>query len=181
MILDRIARLFGGKAKMKAPTPGPGAKAPEFTLRALDGKKYSLAEALGRGPALVAFFKESCPVCQFTFPFIERLYQGVNSQGGIHIWGISQNDERDSRDFAKEYGLSFPILLDESGYTVSNAYGLTIVPTLFLIEPDGTIVLTSVGFDKKDIETIAARLGQRAGKSIVPFKPGENIPDYKPG
>lgn len=166
---------------MRVPTPGPGAKAPEFTLKALDGKKYSLPEALGQGPVLLAFFKESCPVCQFAFPFIERVYQGVNHQGGIQIWGISQDDVRTAQDFAREGGVSFPILVDETGYPVSNAYGLTNVPTLFLVEPDGKIALTSVGFDKKDIEAIATRLGQQAGKSVMPFKPHENIPDYKPG
>lgn len=166
---------------MRVPTPGPGAEAPDFTLKALDGKKYSLREGLQQGPVLLAFFKESCPVCQFTFPFIERVYQAVNRQGGIQVWGVSQDDARDSRDFAKEYGLSFPILLDESGYPVSNAYGLTNVPTLFLVEAEGKITVTSVGFDKKDIETIAARLGKRSGRNVVPFRPGENVPDYKPG
>ncbi|MFQ5816412.1 MAG: peroxiredoxin family protein [Terriglobia bacterium] len=179
MVFDRLIKLFGGKRKVA--TPGPETKAPEFTLNALDGKKYSLPTALARGPVLVAFFKESCPVCQFTFPFIERIFQGVNSQRGIQIWAVSQDDARDTSDFAKEYGVRFPILLDEAGYPVSNAYGLTTVPTLFLIEPDGKIALTSVGFDKRDIETIAARLGERAGKSVVPFRPGENIPDSKAG
>ena len=179
MLRDRIAKLFGGG--MQASTPGTGAKAPEFRLPALDGKQYSLSEALGRGPTLLAFFKESCPICQFTLPFIERIFQRLNHAGGVQIWGISQDDERDSRDFAKEYKLSFPILLDQSGYPVSNAYGLTMVPTLFLIEPDGKITLASLGFDRKEIETIAARLGECADKKITPFLAGENIPDYKPG
>lgn len=178
-MFNRIAKLFGGK--MSVATLEPGTKAPEFTLSALDGKKYSLPEALARGPVLVAFFKESCPVCQFAFPFIERIHQGVNQKGGTQIWGISQDGAREARDFTHACAVSFPILLDEPGYPVSNAYGLTNVPTLFLIEPDGKIALSSIGFDKKDIETVAARLGQQVGKTIVAFQPGENIPDSKPG
>ncbi|MBI4462820.1 MAG: TlpA family protein disulfide reductase [Acidobacteria bacterium] len=166
---------------MRVATLGPGTKAPDFTLTGLDGKKYSLAQALAQGPVLLAFFKESCPVCQFALPFIERIHRGGNSQGGIHIWGVSQDDQRDSRAFAREYGLSFPVLLDESGYPVSNAYGLTNVPTLFLVEPDGQIALTSIGFNKAEIESVAHRMGQRVGKKLVAFPPGENVPDYKPG
>lgn len=166
---------------MKTAIPAPGTKAPEFTLRALDGKLYALREGLGRGPVLLAFFKESCPVCQFTFPFLERVYAAVDRQREIQIWGISQDDDQDARDFARSCGLTFPILLDESGYPVSNAYGLTNVPTLFLVEPDGSVAVTSVGFSKQDIETIATRLGQRAGKAVAPFQSGESVPDYKPG
>ncbi len=162
-------------------TLGPGTKAPDFSLLALDGKNYSLREALQSGPVLLAFFKESCPVCQFTFPFIERIYQGVNRSGSVRVWAISQDDARDSQEFGREYGITFPVLLDGRGYPVSNAYGLTTVPTLFLVETDGTVALTSVGFNRNEIETIASRLAQKAGKTVVPFHPGENIPDYKPG
>ena len=52
-----------------------GNVAPNFSLKSLDGKEFSLANALQKGPVLLAFFKIGCPVCQFTFPFIERLYQ----------------------------------------------------------------------------------------------------------
>jgi len=162
-------------------TLGPGTKAPDFSLLALDGKDYSLQEALQSGPVLLAFFKESCPVCQFTFPFIERIYQGVNSAGSIRIWAISQDDTRDSREFVREYGITFPVLLDGRGYPVSNAYGLTTVPTLFLVETDGRVAITSIGFNRNEIETIASRLAQKAGKTVVPFHAGENVPDYKPG
>jgi len=50
----------------------PGKTAPPIALATLDGEKVSLGEALKKGPVLAAFFKVSCPVCQFTFPFLER-------------------------------------------------------------------------------------------------------------
>ncbi len=52
-----------------------GDKAPLFELRDAAGNEYSLAEALRKGPVIAAFFKISCPVCQFTFPFLERLFK----------------------------------------------------------------------------------------------------------
>jgi len=63
------------------------------------------------------FFKVSCPVCQFTFPFLERLHKRYGGDG-VTFLGISQDDARATQNFAKEYGVTFPLLLDESGYPV---------------------------------------------------------------
>jgi peroxiredoxin len=158
-----------------------GTVAPPFTMNDIDGKSYSLPEALKQGPVLLAFFKVSCPTSQFTFPFLERLHQAVKGSSAVRLWGVSQNDARDTRAFAQEYGLSFPLLLDEDGYPVSNGYGLTNVPTLFLIQPDGTIRVSSVGFNRKDIEEAAAEFGKFTGQPIQVFLPGESVPDSKPG
>ena len=57
-----------------------GSKAPDFSLPALDGANFSLQDALHRGPVLAVFFKVSCPVCQYAFPFFERLHKAYGSQ-----------------------------------------------------------------------------------------------------
>jgi len=159
-----------------------GHKAPGFFLKSLDGTAYS-QKLVQQGPAVVAFFKVSCPVCQFTFPFLERIYQRFGGDG-LTFLGISQDDARDTRDFAKEFGVTFPMALDEKqdGYPASNAYGLTNVPTILLIETDGTVNVSCMGFDKKDLQSIAAELAER--KKIPPaalFRPNESVPDHKPG
>jgi hypothetical protein len=73
------------------------------------------------------------------------------------------------------------LLLDEDGYPVSNGYGLTTVPTLFLIEPDGSIRISTVGFNRRDIEEMATVFGKATGQTIQIFLPGERIPDSKAG
>ena len=85
---------------------------PVFRLKALDGKDVSLGELLENGPVVAAFFKISCPVCQFTFPFLERMYKRYGGDGATFL-GISQDDARATKDFAKEFGVTFPMLLDE--------------------------------------------------------------------
>ncbi len=155
--------------------------APGFSLKALDNKEYSLTKLMARGPVVAAFFKISCPVCQFTFPFLERLHQRYGSDG-VTVLGISQDDARDTKDFVREYGITFPLVMDDDGYPVSNAYGLTNVPTIFLIEADGMVRVSGTGFNKKDLEMIAAELAER--KKIPPeafFRSDEVIPDNKPG
>jgi peroxiredoxin len=159
-----------------------GNVAPGFTLKGLDGKEYSLGKLMEHGPVVAAFFKISCPVCQFTFPFLERLYQRYGGEG-VTFLGISQDDARATAKFAEEYGVTFPTVIDdERGYVVSNAYGLTNVPTIFLINTDGSIRVSCMGFDKKDLETIAAALAERKRIALVPlFRPEEVVPANKPG
>jgi peroxiredoxin len=178
-ILRRLSRWIGTDDEMTHIVAGN--IAPGFSLKGLDGKEYSLGALLGRGPVVAAFFKISCPVCQFTFPFLERIFKRYGGDAATFL-GISQDDARSTKEFAAEYGVSFPMVMDEKGYPVSNAYGLTSVPTIFLIEPDGTVKVSSTGFDKKDLETIARELGER--RKIAPaalFRPDENVPANKPG
>ncbi|HEV3253131.1 MAG TPA: TlpA disulfide reductase family protein [Candidatus Acidoferrales bacterium] len=158
-----------------------GNAAPAFALSGMNGKQYSLGEALKKGPVLAAFFKIHCPVCQFTFPFLERLYE---TYGGdkIAIWGISQDDAADTKEFCDEYGVKFTTLIDGDGYPVSNQYALTNVPTVLLIGSDGKVTASCVGFSKPDLEKMAAELARASGKPAQPlFRPGEVVPDYKPG
>lgn len=158
-----------------------GNTAPTFTLRSTDDKDFVLKKLLERGPVVAAFFKVSCPVCQFTFPFIERLQERYVGDG-VTIVGISQDDARATRGFAKEFGTTFPMLLDEKGYPVSNAYGLTMVPTIFLFETDGTVKVSSMGFVKADLESIATSLAER--RMVKPtglFRANESVPAVKPG
>ena len=155
--------------------------APGFSLKSLDNKEYPLNTVLERSPVVAAFFKVSCPVCQFTFPFLERLHKRYGGDG-VTFLGISQDDLRATQNFAKEYGVTFPLLLDENGYPVSNAYGLTNVPTIFLIDPDGSVKVSCMGFDKKDLEKIAANLAERKKISLAPlFRSDEVVPANKPG
>jgi peroxiredoxin len=159
----------------------PGTPAPAISLKDSTGKSTTLAEQLKKGPVLAAFFKVSCPTCQFTAPFLERLHEMYGGEG-FTLLGISQDQARDTREFMNEFGLKFPVLIDDSGYPASNQYGLTNVPSVFLIAPDGKIQVSAVGFSKPDLEDVAAAAARATGKAATPlFKPGEVIPDYKPG
>jgi peroxiredoxin len=159
-----------------------GAMAPEFELKTLDGKPFSLGEELSRGPVVLVFFKVSCPTCQYALPFYERLFKAYG-RNGVTLVGISQNGAKDTAAFTKEFGVTFPVLLDDTNsYPVSNAYGLTNVPTIFWIAQDSEIEVSSVGWMRADFEEINRRMAE-AGKSApaVVFKPGEDVRDFRAG
>lgn len=150
-----------------------GAQAAGFTLPRLEGGELTLQEITAKGPAVLAFFKVNCPVCQLTFPVLER----IHSPRLLPVYGISQNGPEDTRDFNRHFRITFPTLLDTetSGFPVSNAFGISSVPTLFLIESDGSISQVTEGWRKSEI----VRLGARAG--VEPFRPGDSVPEAKSG
>jgi len=150
-----------------------GSPAPDFRLELLSGGHASLAEILAGGPVLLAFFKISCPVCQMTFPFLER----IHATKRLRIYGISQNDAADTREFNLEFGVTFPTLLDseDEDFPASNAYGISSVPTLFLVEPGGAISQVMEGWRKRDMEALAAPAADTL------FRPGEYVPEWKAG
>lgn len=160
----------------------PGTTAPDFTLPTMNGKQFSLREALARGPVLAAFFKISCPTCQYAFPFLQRIYQAHGNKN-VTIVGISQNEKKDTATFLKQYGVTFPILLDDTRtYPVSNAYGLTNVPSIFWIAPDGEIEISSVGWSRKDVEQFNQRAAGVSSNGSNPlFRPDEQVADFRAG
>lgn len=153
-----------------------GACAPDVRLDMLQGGRFDLAEQLKRGPVALVFFKISCPTCQFTLPFLERLYDGATT-GGPALFGVSQDKPDQTREFSQHFGIRFPVLLDraEEKFPASNAYRITNVPSLFLIEPDGRIAWALNGFHKLELE----ELGKRFGRS--PFLQDERVPALRPG
>lgn len=163
------------------PVLNTGMAAPPFVLAGMEGKNYNLQEGLSRGPVLAAFFKVSCPTCQYAFPFLERLYQQLRPQGG-QVWGIVQDEASQARRFADEFRITFPILIDDSPYAISRKYRLEYVPSLFLIEPDGRVAVSSEGFCKADLLEMQKSLAQSLAAAPGPlFLPKEKVPEYKPG
>jgi len=159
-----------------------GTKAPDFELRALDGKRFVLREELAQSPVVLAFFKASCPTCQYAFPFLERLERAYGHKV-TKIIGVSQNDPRETAAFTKEFGVTFPVLLDDTRkYPASNAYGLTNVPSIFWIAQDGEIKLSSVGWVKADFAELNRKLAEMGKISpAVIFHPGEDVRDVRAG
>jgi len=118
-------------------------------------------------PVLVVFFKITCPVCQLTLPYLNRLHRA----GTLPVIGISQNGSDDTREFNEEFGIEFPVLLDreEDNFPASNAYGISSVPTLFQLEPGGKIGRVTEGWSKREM----SRFGVLTQE--------DNVPEWKAG
>ena len=159
-------------SRPERPLLDPGARAPGFRLWRLEGGEATLAEVSAGGRVLLVFFKVTCPVCQLTLPFLERMHVS----GTLGICAISQNDARDTREFNRSFGVTIPTLLDseDEDFPASNAYGIASVPTMFLVE-DGMISRVTEGWSKPDMEALGAAAG------ITLFRTDDDVPAWKAG
>ena len=154
-----------------------GEKAPNFAVVDISGTKISINDLARAGRTLLALFKVSCPTCQYTLPFLERLHRALPS---AQIVGISQDSPADTQSFAKEFDITFPILMDNDGYKISRAFGIMTVPSIFVVDGDQTISFVSEGWIKDEFESLAAMIAAPAHPPAV-FNPGESVHQFKAG
>jgi peroxiredoxin len=157
---------------------GPGDPAAAAELPCLGGGTVELP---GGAPlTLLVFYKASCPTCRWALPFVQALHERAH---GLTVVGIASEDDVDeAAAFAAELGLTFPIGLESAPWEVSAAYGLTTVPTLFLIDGAGRVKRVSPGFAKEDFLAAAAEAAAlHGGAPADPFPEGAAVPEFRPG
>jgi peroxiredoxin len=137
-----------GCGSSSSPSAPPSARpqAPEFTLSALSGGSVSLSQHRGK-PVLVDFWATWCPPCRQSIPALKQLY--ADYTGRIEILGVSLDEDPEAvRDFVREQGLTYPILLGAAS-DVSDRYAVQGIPALFLLDKDGKVVRRWIGFDPR--------------------------------
>ena len=155
--------------------PQPADGAPDFELPLLTGGSWSLAEALSKGPVLLAFFKIACPTCQLTFPYLQRLADS-RAPGAPQLVAISQDNSGDTIYFQQQFGVSMPTVLEDTRtWNTSNAYRISSVPSLFLISRDGSVAHSFEGFVRSELEKLAELF------AVPIFGPEDRVPAMKPG
>jgi peroxiredoxin len=133
---------------------------------------------LGAGPQALFFYKVTCPVCQMAAPKV----QGFESAYPGLIVGIGQDPQDKIDAFAGQFGMTFRSVVDPPPYGVSNAYGIEVVPTVFLVGADGTILDVVESWDREGLNRVSERLATVAGKAFVPISdPSDGLPPFRPG
>jgi peroxiredoxin len=116
---------------------------PEFSGLTADGQRVSLASRHGK-VVLLNFWATWCLECRPEMPMFERLHREFSAQG-LAVVGINAREGTATiREYAKELGLTFPLMLDPKG-TINAAYGVIGLPTTFLIGRDGRPLALAVG------------------------------------
>ena len=148
-----------------------GDKAPSFTLPAVDGGG-EVTDPWTDGPVVLAFFKTSCPVCKMVAPMLTKL-----SDGGVRVVTIGEDPPGAITAYNEAHDQQVPALSQGEPYSVSRAYGLEAVPTIFLIGEDGAIQQAIAGWNRDTWNALAAELGLSEPLStpddgLRPFRPG---------
>jgi len=116
---------------------------PDFSGLTADGQKVSLAGLSGR-VVLLNFWASWCLECRPEMPAFERLHREFSVQGLAAVGINAREGTATIREYAKELGLTFPLISDPKG-KINSAYGVIGLPTTFLIGRNGRPVALAVG------------------------------------
>ncbi len=111
--------------------------AASFTLKDLDGKERSLESFRGK-TVLVNFWATWCPPCRAELPELQETYAAHKSCFDVVGVAVDSGTAADVKAFAKQKGLTYPILMDDG--SASSAYGIQTIPQSFLIDPQGRVL-----------------------------------------
>lgn len=118
--------------------------APDLSLTDLTGNPTSLADYRGK-VVLVNLWATWCPPCKEEMPALEAFY-GRHAGKGFTIVAVNDGDpQSDVAQFVKDYGLTFPVWLDPTYIATERAFKTLNLPSSFVIDRDGQIVLSWVG------------------------------------
>ncbi len=149
---------------------GTGRAAPSFTLPDADtGEPVSDPWRAGRS-ALV-FFKVTCPVCRMVAPKVTAL-----AAGGVPVVAVGEDPPAALRRYAREHDQQVPTVSEAAPYRVSSAYGVSTVPSLFVVEADGMVSDAVGGWDRDRWNAVAADFGAPAVSAA-----GDGLPVFRPG
>ncbi len=130
--------------------------APDLALTDTHGAPTSLADYRGQ-VVLVNLWATWCPPCKEEMPALESFYN-KHKKDGFAIVAINDGDpEADVLQFVNDYGLTFPIWLDPTYIATEQAFKTLSLPSSFVIDRNGTVVLSWVGgINSKSLEKYVA-------------------------
>ncbi len=163
-----------------AETLSAGDPVVDFRLIGVDGAEYDTSRARSEGLLLLVFWKAGCGTCQYTLPFMQRFHDAYAGEG-FRIWGVSQENEEDTRAFQQRFGVGFPQLLDTE-LDASDAYHLVAVPGIYLLDRSERILRHAPAFHKEELNAMARIAAERTSRPFVPVvREEDGAPDLKPG
>jgi len=145
MRLARIALAFAGLAAATslalAASPEIGGPAPDFMLKTIDGKDFSLSEgAKSHKAVVVMFIATKCPYSNAYNDRMREIAAAYGKQGVLFV-GINSNKTEPLSEVAahaREHGLSFPIMKDPDN-KVADLYDARHTPEIYVVDPGGKL------------------------------------------
>jgi len=126
-----------------------GNRAPDFELPTLEGGEVKLSDLRGER-VMINFWASWCAPCRAEIPDMQEFYEDTD----IQILAVNLTQTEDNYDnvpkFVKNYGMEFPILMDEEN-SASTTYQIQPIPTSFMIDSEGIIRYKAMGAMNYDL------------------------------
>ncbi len=159
-----------GKTKVDSPDglgPQPlevGSMAPDFELKTLDGETVKLSSLRGQ-VVVLDFWATWCGPCKRGLPVLNQVVQWAAEADmpvkffGVNVWEQGEGAQKLAlaKGFWDPQNFSFSSLIDPDDSVVAE-YGVTGIPTSFIIGRDGKVEVVHQGFDPSMVEAMKAEL-----------------------
>lgn len=157
LFLAAVAVACSGPGAAVPSGAAKGNRAPDFTLETVEGRRLSLSEYRG-SVVLVNLWATWCLPCREELPALEAAYRAHKDEGLVVLGVNIRQSRQEVLPLVQEFGLTYPILLDETG-TVMNAYRVRGLPTSFILDREGVIQVRHLGsLTARTLEDYLARL-----------------------
>jgi peroxiredoxin len=149
-------------------------KAGDFSLQGLDGQTVTLADYRGKKKVVLSFWASWCGPCRLELPVLADFYRKYHKgDSNFEILAISIDDDRaDAEAYASKAKLPFPVLWDPASQA-ADAFSVEAIPSLFVIDSNGTIIDGNTGVDA----AMEVRLAMRLGIDLKSKRPGARDDD----
>lgn len=125
-------------------------QATDFSLPTLEGEERSLHEERGK-VVIINFWATWCEPCKIEMPHLQSFYEKYKED--VEILAVNVTDKESDKavkKFIDKYGITFPVLLDQSG-DISTMYGAFTIPTTIILNRDGEIEKEILGPMEEDL------------------------------
>lgn len=145
-----------------AGSPAPGSPAPDFQLKDLQGESVKLSDLRGK-TLVIHFWATWCPHCLTEMPLLQKLEASLRSQGGQILAVNLGEPRRHVERYARDRGLSLPILLDPRG-RAAQAFGVVGLPTTIVVDPQGKILrsIDMGSLEEGDLSEVLSRVEEKS-------------------
>ena len=138
-----------------------GDTAPDFTVEMLDGRSLKLSDMKGK-VVLLNFWATWCGPCMKEFSEIpEKLLKRFEGNSDFVFIPISRGESRETvqkkMNQLRRTGIVFPVGLDPDK-TIYESYAKLYIPRNFLIDKDGKVVSTSIGYEEKEFAALVDKI-----------------------
>ena len=159
-----------------------GSRAPEFNLPLLGGGYRGLADMVEPGGGVLVFFKEECAASELVLSRIAPLARALEREERLFL-AVAQESEVTAGAFRARHDIGFAMASDETPFPISREYAVEVVPTLFVIDGNGTIAERVEGFVKSEYLALGPAMEQALALGTTPavLDRPEELPEIRPG
>jgi thiol-disulfide isomerase/thioredoxin len=144
-----------------------GSKAPDFTVKDLDGKSFVFGEERANRNHLLVFWSIFCEPCREEMPLIQRIADEHRPAGTLNVVAVNMDGEPfvdGIKGFLRQYKYNLRVVLDQlddqgEQFAIADPYQVAGTPVIYLVDKKGTIAGSHLGrISEVDLRAMIARM-----------------------